>query len=113
MADFGTSQYRRRELADARVTDLEAARDKGKAWLAIDSAGKDPATVVAAEKRKEARERANTFESVAEDFLSEWVIGKDPAKPLQRKWKEVKRHVGILSAKWESVRSMRSTVMSL
>ncbi len=97
---FGTSTYRRREVGDARVMKLSDAKEKARQWLDLDANGKDPAVIEDAEKRQEARKRTHTFESVAAAFIAEAVIGPDPAKPHQRRWKEVKRHTGILTDKW-------------
>ena len=97
---FGTDTYRRRELGDARVMKFSDAKKKAREWLDLSASGEDPAVVEAAKKREHARRRTHTFESVAEAFIAEAVVGPDPKKPRQRRWKEVKRQTGILVTKW-------------
>jgi integrase len=65
---------------------LKAAREKARGWLELIAAGKDPRDV---EERKLAaaqRRRANTFRSVAEDFIKEKL-------PKERKGAEVARDI--------------------
>jgi integrase len=99
---FGGGPYRRREVGDARVMKLAAAKKLAREWLDLSANGKDPAVVEDAKRREEARRRTHTFESVADAFIAEAVVGPDPEKPRQRRWKEVKRQTGILIAKWGS-----------
>ena len=106
---FGTPDYRLREVGDARVVDLEDAREKARVMLALDAAGKDPAVVEAervaaeaAKKREEERRNGHTFTLVADAFLDEKVVGPNKERPLQRKWKEVTRQVAILKQRWGS-----------
>jgi integrase len=96
---FGNSSYRRLELADARQTGFDDAKKKARLWLELGADGKDPRTVEAANVAAKAAQHAHTLAAVADQFL-EWVVGPNPDKPLQRRWFEVKRHVGVLTAKW-------------
>jgi integrase len=106
---FGGEHYRPLELGDARKMKFEDAKAKAKDWLALDIEGKDPreaeaakAAAEAAKKLEEERRNGHTLNAVADEFIKSKVIGPDEKKPLQRKWKEVQRHVAILTAKWGS-----------
>jgi integrase len=89
----GSKHYTRREIGAVGELSLQAAREKARKWIELNKAGRDPRVEQEREKREEARKKAHTFGSVAEGFLSHWVIGPDPAKPRQRKHKEVSRKV--------------------
>jgi integrase len=104
---FGAKHYRPLELGDARKMKFEAARAKAREWLAFDAEGLDPrtvelarATAEAAKKLEQERRNGHTLNAVVDEFIKSKVIGSNEKKPLQRKWKEVKRHVGILTAQW-------------
>lgn len=104
---FGNGAYRWRALGDARVMRFDDAKAKARAWLDLAANGKDPkiaeaekAAVEAAKKREEERRRGHTLEIVADTYLSERVIGPNEKRPLQRKWREVKRHINILKVRW-------------
>jgi integrase len=104
---FGAKHYRPLELGDARKMKFEAARAKAREWLAFDAEGLDPrtvelarATAEAAKKLERERRDGHTLDAVADEFIKSKVVGSNEKKPLQRKWKEAKRHVGILTAQW-------------
>jgi integrase len=96
-----SKNYTRREIGEVGAITLADARKKAQRWLGLISAGKDPAHEEAALARAEARKRENTFESVAEAFIAEWVIGPKPDKPRQRKHKPVTASIrNHLVARW-------------
>jgi integrase len=97
---FGGEHYRPLEIGDARKMEFETAKAKAREWLAFDAEGKDPRVVASAKEREAARRRAHSFASIAEAFVTEAVIGPNQEKPLQRRWREVRRQTGILVAKW-------------
>jgi integrase len=97
---FGNAVFRRLKLGDAREMDFEPAKAKARTWLDLDANGKDPRTVEAATVAAEAAQRAYTVDEVANQFLTEWVIGPNPERPRQRRWFEVKRHVAVFTGKW-------------
>jgi integrase len=107
---FGGKHYRPLEIGDARKMKFEAAKAKAREWLAFDADDKDPraeeaakAAADAARKLEEERRNGHTLNAVADEFIKSKVIGPDGKKPpLQRKWREVNRHVAILTAKWGS-----------
>jgi integrase len=106
---FGGEHYRPLEIGDARKMKFEDAKAKAREWLALDTEGKDPrdveaaqAVAEAAQKLEKERRNGHTLNAVADEFIKSKVIGPDEKKPLQRKWREVKRHVAILTAKWGS-----------
>jgi integrase len=89
----GSKNYTRREIGDVGAIGLADARDKARGWLQVIGRGKDPAFEEERLARAEAKKRENTFESVAESFITEWVIGPKPDKPRQRKHKVVARAI--------------------
>jgi integrase len=92
----------RRKLGIYGELNLEQAREKARGWLELIRKGIDP--VVAEEEARHAalRLQANTFASVAEDYLALQVIGPDPEKPRQRKAAEVARDFrGVFIALWD------------
>jgi integrase len=92
MARFpGSKNPTRRALGTYGALTLEQAREKARCWLELIRKGIDPA--VAEDERRQAalRQQANTFASVAEDYLRLQVVGSDPDKPRQRKGWEVAR----------------------
>jgi integrase len=106
---FGGEHYRPLEIGDARKMKFEVAKAKAREWLAFDAEGKDPraeeaakAAAGVAKKLEGERRNGHTLNAVADEFIKSKVIGPDEKKPLQRKWREVRRHVGILTAKWGS-----------
>jgi integrase len=92
----------RRKLGVYGELNLEQAREKARGWLELIREGTDP--VVAEEEARQAvlRLQANTFASVAEDYLALQVIGPDLEKPRQRKAAEVARDFrGVFIALWD------------
>jgi len=97
----GSKNYTRREIEDVGAIGLADAREKARGWLQIIGRGKDPAHEEERLARAEAKKRENTFDSVAESFIAEWVIGPKPDKPRQRKHKVVARAIRkYLIEKW-------------
>ena len=97
----GDQNPARRKLGVYGELNLEQAREKARGWLELIRKGTDP--VVAEEETRQAalRLQANTFASVAEDYLALQVIGSDPDKPRQRKAAEVARDFrGVFIALW-------------
>jgi integrase len=68
------------------ATTLAGAREKGRTWLALIKRGVDPQHEEARRKRVEERTRANTFGSLAEDFIADKL-------PSERKGREVERDI--------------------
>jgi integrase len=97
---FGNTFFCRLKIGDAREMDFEPAKAKARVWLDLDANGKDPRIIEAAKAAAEAAQRAYTLSEVANQFLTEWVIGAKPDKPRQRRWFEVKRHVAVFTDKW-------------
>ena len=98
----GDQHPARRKLGIYGELTLEQAREKARGWLELIRKGTDP--VVAEEEARQAalRLQANTFASVAEDYLALQVIGPDPEKPRQRKAAEVARDFrGVFIALWD------------
>src|SRR5262245_28914955 len=85
----GSKNPTRRALGTYGELTLEQAREKARSWLELIRKGKDPAIAEVEARQAELRLRANTFASVAEDYLRLQVIGPDPQKPRQRKASEV------------------------
>jgi integrase len=97
----GSRNPTRRALGVYGELTLEQAREKARTWLEMLRKGIDPAA--AEEERRQAalRLQANTFLSVAEDYLRLEVIGPDPEKPRQRKAANVARDFrSIFIALW-------------
>jgi integrase len=99
---FGNGAWRRLEIGDARQMGFDAAKEKARAWLDLAANGKDPRAVKAAADAAKAAQDAHSVAVVAETFIREWVIGRNPKKPRQRRWFEVKRHVAVFVDKWGS-----------
>ena len=98
----GDQHPARRKLGIYGELTLEQAREKARGWLELIRKGTDP--VVAEEEARQAalKLQANTFASVAEDYLALQVIGPDPEKPRQRKAAEVARDFrGVFIALWD------------
>jgi integrase len=87
----GSHNPTRRALGIYGELTLEEARTKARKWLGLIRNGLDPADAVKAERQAAARQQANTLATVIEDYLRLQVIGPDPAKPRQRKAREVAR----------------------
>jgi integrase len=98
----GSKNYTRREIGEVGAIDLKDARAKARGWIEAIGRGKDPAHEEERIARAEAKKRENTFKSVAESFISEWVIGPNPEKPRQRKHAVVARVIRKhLIEKWD------------
>jgi hypothetical protein len=82
----GSNNPTRRALGEYGALTLEKARDKGRDWLALIRQGKDPKDEEARQRLAEQRQRANTFATVAEDFISEKLS-------TERKGAEVERDI--------------------
>ena len=67
----GSKVPMRRTIGDADVMTLADARKIAREWLALVEKGIDPKEQVRREAEAEARERAITFASVAEDYIAE------------------------------------------
>jgi integrase len=87
----GSKHYTRRDIGEVGAIDLAPARDQARAWIEQMQAGKDPRAEQERLARDEARKAAHTFAQVAEDFIAERVVGKNPERPIQRKAKYVQR----------------------
>jgi integrase len=66
----------RRTVGDAGVMSLADARKKARSWLELAERGIDPEVARKQREIEEARDRAVTFEAVAEDFIAEALAGK-------------------------------------
>src|SRR5262249_5976354 len=80
----GSKNPARRTLGGYGELTLEQARTKARDWLGLVQRGIDPAAQEARARRAEERRRADTFASVAEDFIAEKLS-------TERKGKEVER----------------------
>jgi integrase len=89
----GTKHFTPRELGEYGALTLEQARDRAREWLDLIVKGVDPRAHSDDLKLVEQRRRENSFEAVANEFIRLNVIGPDPAKPKQRKGREVERDV--------------------
>jgi integrase len=67
----GSANPARRSLGGYGELTLEQARTKARGWLELIGRGVDPATEIERQHLAEARKRAGTFASVAEDFIRE------------------------------------------
>jgi integrase len=91
----------RRSLGDVDSMSLATARQKAQHWLKLIGEGKDPSAEQERDLRERQRQQANTFEAVADHYLHQVVIGRDPAKPKQRKGGEVERIIRkVLTPLW-------------
>jgi integrase len=82
----GSDNPARRALGEFGAMGLEAARGKARHWLALLAQGIDPRAEEAAARHAEQRKRANSFASVAEDFIRDKLPG-------ERKGSEVARDI--------------------
>jgi integrase len=76
----------RREIGACTDITLTEAREKARRWRAMVGQGIDPAAAEAAARAAVARERAITFESVAEDFIKEKL-------PAERRGKSIEQEI--------------------
>lgn len=97
----GDKHPARRKLGLYGELSLDQAREKARGWLELIRKGIDPAIAEEEARQAALRLQANTFTSVAEDYLTLAVIGPDPEKPRQRKAAEVARDFrGVFIALW-------------
>jgi integrase len=89
----GSKHWTRREIAAVDAISLAAARDIARDWIELAKKGVDPKTEMERLQREQARKKAITFAMVAEDFIAERVIGANPDRPIQRKWKWVSKTI--------------------
>jgi integrase len=82
----GSKNPVRRELGKYGELSLEQARAKARAWLALIAKGIDPREEAERQRHAEQRKRANSFASVADDFIRDKL-------PAERKGKEVARDI--------------------
>jgi integrase len=87
----GSRNPTRRALGVYGELTLEQARKKARDWLEQIRKGIDPAIAEEDARRAALRLQANTFASVAEDYLRLQVVGPDPERPRQRQAAEVTR----------------------
>src|SRR5262249_41002497 len=80
----GSANPARRTLGSYGELTLEQARNKARYWLDLVGRGIDPAAEVERQRLAEQRRHADTFASVAEDFIREKL-------PRERKGAEVER----------------------
>ncbi|HZC57321.1 MAG TPA: integrase arm-type DNA-binding domain-containing protein [Xanthobacteraceae bacterium] len=89
----GKKHPTRRAMGRYPALSLAAARKKAEHWRELIASGKDPAIEEERHRAAELRRQENTFASVAEDFIKEKLIGRDPEKPLERSGREVERDI--------------------
>jgi integrase len=89
----GSKHWTRREIGACDAMTFAAARAKAKMWIELAAEGKDPKAEAARLEKEEARKKAHTFAAVAEEFIKDRVIGPNPDRPIQRKWKWVSRTI--------------------
>jgi integrase len=82
----GSKNPVRRELGKYGELSLEQARAKARAWLALIAKGIDPREEAERQRHAEQRKRANSFATVADDFIRDKL-------PAERKGKEVARDI--------------------
>jgi integrase len=80
----GSPHFKRREIGEVGAVTLAAARDKARAWIANIKLGRDPREVERAAATAAMLSAANTFASVAEEFILRHVKGKRKAKVVER-----------------------------
>lgn len=86
LARFNGAKYpTRRSLGDYDVLSLEEAREKARAWNKLIQKGIDPKAEEERQKRAQLRRNADTFDSVAEEYIRRVVVGPYPDKPKQRR----------------------------
>jgi integrase len=82
----GSNNPTRRALGEYGELTLEKARTKARDWLELIRQGKDPKGEEERQRHAELRKRANSFTSVAEDFIRDKL-------PSERKGREVERDI--------------------
>jgi integrase len=91
-----------REIGGCDTMTLEAARAKAKNWIELIQKNIDPRAEADRLEKEEARKRADTFSSIAEEYILDKVIGDDTAHPLQRNGAVVARTIrNVFVAAWK------------
>src|SRR5262245_29878235 len=80
----GSSNPTRGSLGIYGAILLQDARNKARGWLDLLQRGIDPADEVKREREQNARRRRDTVASIADDYIEQYVVGPDPAKPRLR-----------------------------
>jgi integrase len=80
----GSVHFKRREVGEVGAITLAAARDKARAWISNIKLGRDPRELERAAATAAMLSAANTFASVAEEFIARHVKGKRKAKTVER-----------------------------
>jgi hypothetical protein len=86
----GSASPSRRYIGQVGALSLAAARRKAQEWRGLIAEGKDPAEHEAAQRRADARRRANTFEAVAVAFIEARIKGQRTAIATEQ---EIRRHL--------------------
>jgi integrase len=87
----GSTNPTRRALGEYGALGLQEAREKARAWHDLIRRGVDPKAEEERARTADQRRQSNTFEAVAEAFITKDVIGPDPANPRQRTGRETAR----------------------
>lgn len=74
----------RREIGRVGIMDLADAREKARQWRRLIGRNIDPSIEEERERTAQRQKRANTFEAVAEDFVSEKLPGERKGKDVER-----------------------------
>jgi integrase len=90
---FAGSSWTRREIGAVEAISLADARAIARKWVGIKKQGKDPKAEMERLEKEEARKKNHTFAAVAEEFIADRVIGPNPLRPIQRKWRWVVRTI--------------------
>jgi integrase len=80
----GSTNPTRRALGECGAISLNAARQKARGWLELIRQGIDPRDLEERQRAAEQRKRANSFASVAEDFIAHKLPGERKAKEVER-----------------------------
>jgi integrase len=80
----GSTNPTRRALGDYGVLTLEKAREKARHWHDLIRRGTDPRLEQQRLQIAEQQRHANSFGTVAEDFIRLALVGSNPKKPKQR-----------------------------
>jgi hypothetical protein len=97
----GRPHFTRKALGAYPALSLAEARDKARDWLRLIAQGIDPEAEAERARQEQLRKQAHTFASVAEQFISEVVIGPNPQAPLQRQGRQTAQYIrGTLIPRW-------------
>jgi integrase len=80
----GSANPTRRALGEYPAVSLAEARQKAGEWRKLVKRGVDPSVQEATQRRAEARQRANTFGTVADDFIAEKLPGERSREEVER-----------------------------